>query len=96
MANVRDGLVLGTAAAELGGDGGFGLLELRFQAALVALVELGASSDGVPGVEQAGSDTNVSQTWTVTTSNHAQSASNHAIFGARDLARLSRRHALAQ
>jgi hypothetical protein len=32
-------------------DGGFGLLELRFQAALVVLVEIGALGDGVADVD---------------------------------------------
>ena len=52
---MRDALILGAALAELGGDGCLCLLELRFQAALVALVQLGASGDRVADMDQGGS-----------------------------------------
>lgn len=51
---MRDALVFGTPAAELGGDRGFGLLELRFQASRLILVAIGPLGDGVADVDQVG------------------------------------------
>lgn len=56
VTNARHGRELGAAAAELAGDGGFGLLELRFQSGLRMIVGIGARVDLALGVDQGGSD----------------------------------------
>lgn len=44
MPDPGDGFVLVAAAAKLAGDGGFGLLEDKFEAGLGMLVKIGAGS----------------------------------------------------